>query len=57
MKRMHAMLVAFTALALFPSVISAQTPTVRASDDTLFRQIAAADSAFFDAYNNCQLPK
>jgi hypothetical protein len=55
MKRIHAKLVTFAALAAFSSGASAQTKTVGAVDDTLFRQIAASDSAFFDAYNNCQL--
>jgi len=55
MKRIHAKFVTFAALALFSYNASAQTKTVGAADDTLFRQIAASDSAFFDAYNNCQL--
>jgi len=54
MKRMHAKFVTFAALALFSYNASAQTKTVGAPDDTLFRQIAASDSAFFDAYNNCR---
>ena len=56
MNRIHARLLAGAALALFSSSASAQT-SVGAPDDTLFRQIAASDSAFFDAYNNCQLSK
>ena len=56
MKRMHAKLVTLAALALFSSSAFAQTKPAGAADDTLFRQIAASDSAFFDAYNNCQLP-
>jgi len=55
MKRIHAKFVTFAALALFSYNASAQTKTVGAADDTLFRQIAASGSAFFDAYNNCQL--
>ena len=55
MKRIPAKLVTFAVLALFSSHASAQTKTVGAPDDTLFRQIASSDSAFFDAYNNCQL--
>jgi len=54
MKRIHAKFVTFAALALFSYNASAQTKTVGAPDDTLFRQIAASDSAFFDAYNNCR---
>ena len=56
MKRMHVKLVTLAALALYSSSASAQTQKAGAAEDTLFRQIAAADSAFFDAYNNCQLP-
>ncbi len=55
MKSIRGKLVAFAALALFSSNAFAQTKTVGAPDDTLFRQIAASDSGFFDAYNNCQL--
>jgi hypothetical protein len=55
MKRLHATLVTLAALALFASNASAQTKTAGAVDDILFRQIAASDSAFFDAYNSCQL--
>jgi hypothetical protein len=55
MKGIHAKLVTLAALALFSSAASAQTKPVGSADDTLFRQIAASDSAFFDAYNNCQL--
>jgi len=55
MKRIPAKLVTFAVLALFSSHASAQTKTVGAAEDTLFRQIAASDSAFFYAYNNCQL--
>jgi uncharacterized protein DUF4440 len=57
MKQIHAKLVAVAALALFFSSASAQAKPTRATDDTLFRQIAASDSAFFDAYNNCELSK
>ena len=56
MKGIHPKLVTLAALALFSSSASAQTKPAGAADDTLFRQIAASDSAFFDAYNNCQLP-
>jgi hypothetical protein len=55
MKRIHATLVTFAAFALFSSGASAQAKPVAATGDTLFRQIAASDSDFFDAYNNCQL--
>lgn len=57
MTRIHAKLVAVAALTLFSSIASAQTNPIGAADDTLFRQIAASDSAFFDAYNNCELSK
>jgi hypothetical protein len=57
MKRMLAKLVTFCALPLFSSIASAQGSGTTSSDDTLFRQIAASDSAFFDAYNNCQLSR
>lgn len=57
MKRLHTTLVAVVALALCSSGASAQTKPVGAADDTLFRQIAASDSSFFDAYNNCHLSK
>ena len=57
MKRIHAKLVAFAALALFSSSAGAQANRAAAAEDTLFRQIAASDSAFFDAYNNCELSK
>lgn len=57
MKRLHPRLVAIAALALLSSTASAQATRIAATDDTLFRQIAASDSAFFDAYNNCQLSK
>lgn len=56
MKRIHATLVTFAALALFSTNASAQIKPAAVIDDTLFRQIAASDSAFFAAYNNCQLP-
>jgi len=55
MIRIHAKLVTFAALALTSSGVSAQTKSAGTPDDTLFRQIAASGSAFFDAYNNCQL--
>ena len=55
MKRIHAKLVVLAALALLSSSADAQAGRGAAADDTLFRQIAASDSAFFDAYNNCQL--
>jgi hypothetical protein len=51
------MIVPLAALALCSSGASAQTKPAGAADDTLFRQISASDSAFFDAYNNCQLSK
>jgi hypothetical protein len=54
MKGIHAKVVTLAALALLSSVASAQTKPAGATD-TLFRQIAASDSSFFDAYNNCQL--
>ena len=57
MNRMYAKLLVVSALALRSSTSSAQTSLPAAADDTLFRQIAAADSAFFDAYNNCELSK
>lgn len=57
MNRMHAKLLSFAALTLLSSVASAQTKTTGAADDSLFRQIAASDSSFFAAYNNCQLSK
>ena len=56
---MHTKLVIFAALALFsfsrlrPDKPSSREPPMIRS----FRQIAASDSAFFDAYNNCQLSK
>jgi hypothetical protein len=55
MMTIHAKLAAVATLALFSSSASAQTKPAGAADDALFRQIAASDSAFFDAYNNCQL--
>ena len=55
MKRIHAKVVAFAALAFSSSAAFAQAKPVGAGNDTLLRQIAASDSAFFDAYNNCQL--
>lgn len=57
MKRLRVKLVAVAALALFSSRAGAQASSPAAGGDTLFRQIAASDSAFFDAYNNCQLSK
>jgi hypothetical protein len=57
MNRMYAKLLVVSALALRYSTASAQTSRPAAADDTLFRQIAASDSAFFDAYNNCELSK
>jgi len=57
MKRIHAELVALAALALFSSSAGAQADRGAAAEDTLFRQIAASDSAFFDAYNNCEMSK
>jgi hypothetical protein len=57
MKSIHAKLVALTALTLFSSSARAQAGRVAAAEDTLFRQIAAADNDFFDAYNKCDMPK
>ena len=57
MKRLPPKLTAVAALALFSSVASAQTITAGTPSDTLFQKIAASDSSFFDAYNNCQLSK
>ena len=57
MKRIHAKLVALAALALFSPSVGAQAKRAAAAEDTLFRQIAASDSAFFYAYNNCEMSK
>ena len=57
MKQMRATFIAVATLAIFSSIASAQASRGLATDDTLFRQIAASDSAFFDAYNNCELSK
>ena len=57
MKQIHAKIVALAALALFSSSAAAQAARVAAADDTLFRQIAASDSSFFDAYNKCEMSK
>jgi hypothetical protein len=57
MKQLLPKLVAIAALALLSSTASAQASRGLATDDTLFRQIASSDSAFFDAYNNCELSK
>jgi ketosteroid isomerase-like protein len=57
MKRIRAKLVALAALALLSSSAGAQADRAAAAEDTLFRQIAASDSDFFDAYNNCELPR
>jgi len=57
MTRIVANLLVVAALALQPSAASAQASQPAAAHDTLFQQIAAADSDFFDAYNNCQLSK
>ena len=57
MKRLYPAAIAVAALALLSSTTSAQGGPTAATGDTLFQQIAASDSAFFDAYNNCQLSK
>jgi hypothetical protein len=57
MNRTYAKLIVVSALALRASTASAQASRPAAPNDTLFQQIAAADSAFFDAYNNCQMAK
>jgi hypothetical protein len=57
MKQLLPRLINIVALALSSSTASAQASGAAATEDTLFRQIAASDSAFFDAYNNCQLAK
>ena len=57
MIRILAKLLFVSALAVLPSAASAQASQTAAANDTLFQQIAAADSDFFDAYNNCQLSK
>ena len=57
MNQMRARFIAVATLAIFSSIASGQTSRGLATDDTLFRQIAASDSAFFDAYNNCELSK
>jgi hypothetical protein len=57
MKRIRAKLVALATLALFSTGAGAQANRPAAAADTLFRQIAASDSTFFDAYNNCELSK
>jgi hypothetical protein len=57
MKSMNLKLVALAALALFSSNAGAQAGRAGAAEDTLFRQIAASDSDFFDAYNECDMPK
>ena len=57
MNRTYAKLLVASALALLSSTATAQAGPTAATGDTLFQQIAAADSSFFDAYNNCQLTK
>lgn len=57
MKRLRATFIAGATVAIFSSIASGQPSRGLATDDTLFRQIAASDSAFFDAYNNCELSK
>ena len=57
MNRMRPTFIAVATLAIFSSIASGQASRGLATDDTLFRQIAASDSAFFDAYNNCELSK
>jgi hypothetical protein len=57
MRLFHTKVVAVVALALFSSGALAQASPRSAANDTLFRKIAALDSAFFDAYNKCELPK
>jgi hypothetical protein len=44
-------------LLLFVVPVNAQAPKNKASDDKLFRTIAALDTAVFDAYNRCDLEK
>jgi hypothetical protein len=58
MKSRLATLVALAALALLFSKAGAQAAgRAPMAEDALFRQIATADSGFFDAYNKCDMPK
>jgi hypothetical protein len=56
MNRNLAVLVTATCLALRASTASAQGASPARAND-LFQTIAAHDSAFFDAYNKCELSK